>query len=94
MTEFDLDLRDAEAELGDLPSDQVVLGVLNGETSADEWIQAVTQGNILVLSVEGDLNKLAAGFAREIKDMGGELMHFRKFLVVTPPDIQINTDRL
>ncbi len=94
MTDFDLDLRDAEAELGDLPSDQVVLGVLNGETPADEWIQAVTQGNVLVLSVEGDLNKLAAGFAREIKDMGGELMHFRKFLVVTPPEIQINTDRL
>lgn len=94
MTEFDLDLRDAEAELGDLPSDQVVLGVLNGETPADEWVQAVTQGNVLVLSVEGDLNKLAAGFAREIKDMGGELMHFRKFLVVTPADIQINTDRL
>ena len=94
MTDFDLDLRDAEAELGDLPSDQVVLGVLNGETSADEWVQSISQGNILVLSVEGDLNKLAAGFAREIKDMGGELMHFRKFLVVTPPDIQINTDRL
>jgi len=94
MTDFDLDLRDAEAELGDLPSDQVVLGVLNGETPADEWIQAITQGNILVLSVEGDLNKLAAGFAREIKDMGGELMHFRNFLVVTPPEIQINTDRL
>lgn len=94
MTDFDLDLRDAEAELGDLPSDQVVLGVLNGETPADEWIQAVTQGNVLVLSVEGDLNKLAAGFAREVKDMGGELMHFRKFLVVTPAEIQINTDRL
>jgi len=94
MTEFDLDLRDAEAELGDLPSDQVVLGVLNGETPANEWVQSISQGNILVLSVEGDLNKLAAGFAREIKDMGGELMHFRKFLVVTPPDIQINTDRL
>ena len=94
MTDFDLDLRDAEAELGDLPSDQVVLGVLDGETPADEWIQAVKQGNILVLSVDGDLNKLAAGFAREIKGMGGELMHFREFLVVTPPEIQINTDRL
>lgn len=94
MTDFDLDLRDAEAELGDLPSDQVVLGVLDGETPADEWIQAVTQGNILVLSVDGDLNKLAAGFAREIKGMGGELMHFREFLVVAPPEIQINTDRL
>ena len=54
MTDFDLDLRDAEAELGDLPSDQVVLGVLDGETPADEWVQAVRQGNILVLSVEGD----------------------------------------
>ena len=94
MADFDLDLRDAEAELGDLPSDQVVLGVLDGETSDDEWIQAVAQSNILVLSVEGDLNKLASGFAREVKDMGGELMHFREFLVVTPADIQINTDRL
>jgi SepF-like predicted cell division protein (DUF552 family) len=94
MTDFDLDLRDAEAELGDLPSDQVVLGVLNGETSSEEWIQAVTQGNILVLSVEGDLNTLASGFAREVKDMGGELMHFREFLIVTPAEIQINTDRL
>jgi SepF-like predicted cell division protein (DUF552 family) len=94
MSNFDLDLRDAEAELGDLPSDQVVLGVLDGETPADEWAQAVRQGNILVLSVEGDLNTLAAGFAREIKDMGGELMHFREFLIVTPTEIQINTDRL
>ena len=94
MSNFDLDLRDAEAELGDLPSDQVVLGVLDGETSSDEWVQAVRQGNILVLSVEGDLNTLAAGFARKVKDMGGELMHFREFLIVTPADIQINTDRL
>jgi len=94
MSNFDLDLRDAEAELGDLPSDQVVLGVLNGETPADEWVQAVSQGNILVLSVEGDLNTLASGFAREIKDIGGELMHFREFLIITPKDIEINTDRL
>ena len=94
MSDFDLDLRDAEAELGDLPSDQVMLGVLNGETPADEWIQAVRQGNILVLSVDGDLNTLASGFARDIKNMGGELMHFREFLIVTPAEIQINTDRL
>lgn len=94
MTDFNLDLRDAEAQLGDLPSDEVVLGILNGETEPTEWVHAVTQGNVLVLSVEGDLNKLAAGFAREIKDMGGELMHFRKFLIVTPPETAINTDRL
>ncbi len=94
MADFDLDLRNAEAHLGDMPSDEVILGVLNGETDATEWVQAVTQGNVLVLSVEGDLNTLAAGFAREIKDMGGELMHFRKFLIVTPPETAINTDQL
>lgn len=94
MADFDLDLRNAEAQLEDLPSDEVVLGVLDGETPANEWVQAITQGNILVLSIEGDLNKLAAGFAREIKDMGGELMHFREFLIVTPPETAINTDRL
>ncbi|ESS09827.1 MAG: hypothetical protein A07HN63_00635, partial [uncultured archaeon A07HN63] len=34
------------------------------------------------------------GFAREIKDMGGELMHFREFLIITPPETAINADRL
>jgi len=71
MTDFDLDLREAEAQLDEMPSDEVVLGVLNGETEDAEWVQSITQGNVLVLSVEGDLNELAAGFAREIKDMGG-----------------------
>jgi len=94
MADFDLDLREAEAQLDDMPSDEVVLGVLNGETEGAEWVQSITQGNVLVLSVEGDLNELAAGFAREIKDMGGELMHFREFLVITPPETAINTDRL
>jgi hypothetical protein len=94
MTDFDLDLREAEAQLDEMPSDEVVLGVLNGETEDAEWVQSITQGNVLVLSVEGDLNELAAGFAREIKDMGGELMHFREFLIITPPETAINTDRL
>ena len=94
MTEFDLDLRGAEAQLDEMPSDEVVLGMLNGETEDAEWVQSITQGNVLVLSVEGDLNELAAGFAREIKDMGGELMHFREFLIITPPETAINTDRL
>jgi hypothetical protein len=26
--------------------------------------------------------------------MGGELMHFREFLIITPPETAINTDRL
>ncbi|MFQ3475412.1 hypothetical protein HKK80_04010 [Halonotius sp. F2-221B] len=94
MADFDLDLREAEAQLDEMPSDEVVLGVLNGETDDAEWVQSITQGNVLVLSVEGDLNELAAGFAREIKDMGGELMHFREFLIITPPETAINTDRL
>ena len=94
MTDFDLDLREAEAQLDEMPSDEVVLGVLNGETEDAEWVQSITQGNVLVLSVEGDLNELAAGFAREIKDMGGELMHFREFLIITTPETAINTDRL
>ena len=94
MTDFDLDLREAEAQLDEMPSDEVVLGVLNGETEDAEWVQSITQGNVLVLSVEGDLNELAAGFAREIKNMGGELMHFREFLIITPPETAINTDRL
>ena len=94
MAEFDLDLREAEAQLDDLPSDEVVLGVLNGETEGTEWVQTVTQGNVLVLSIDGDLNELAASFARDIKEMGGQLMYFREFLIVTPPETAINTDRL
>ena len=94
MADFDLDLREAEAQLDDMPSDEVVLGVLDGETEDTKRVQSITQGNVLVLSVEGDLNELAAGFAREIKDMGGELMHFRDFLIITPPETAINTDRL
>lgn len=94
MADFDLDLREAEAQLEDMPSDEVVLGVLDGDTEDTEWVQSITQGNVLVLSVDGDLNELAGGFAREIKDMGGDLMHFREFLIITPPETAINTDRL
>ena len=94
MSEFDLDLRNAEDHLEELPADEVVLGVLNGTTPPEDWVKTVENGNVLVLAVEGDLNTLASGFAREVKDMGGELMHFRKFLIVSPPDVSINTDRL
>jgi len=96
MSDWDLDLRDAEAQIDEAlaASGDVVLGVLDGTTEPDEWIRSVDYGNTLVLSIDGDLNKLAAGFAREIKDMDGELMHFRGFLVVTPPGVSIDTDRL
>jgi len=97
MSEFDLDLRNAEEQLEDDEGDdgsEVVLGILDGGTDPDEWIGAVEDGKILVLNVEGDLNRLAAGFAREIRDAGGTLMSFRGFLVVTPPGVGIDTDRL
>lgn len=95
MGDFDLDLQTAEGELEDPdPNGQVVLGVLDGTTDPEAWIEHVENDDVLVLNVEGDLNELAAGFAREIRDLGGELMHFRGFLVVSPPGREIDSDRL
>lgn len=94
--DLDLDLQTAEGELDETADDddRVVLGILDGTTPPEEWVAAVDAGRILVLSVDGDLNELAAGFARDVRDAGGELMHFRGFLVVTPPGVTIDTDRL
>jgi MinD-like ATPase involved in chromosome partitioning or flagellar assembly len=95
MSDFNLDLSSAEEHLDEEEvTGDVILGVLDGETDPQEWIAAVDDGNVLFLAVEGDLNELATGFAREIKDMDGQLMHFRTFLVVTPPGVNIDTDRL
>ena len=105
MTEVDLDLRAVEEELPDVDedderagdtrlSDRVLLDVLDGSTDPEEWVELVTAGNVLVLSVDGDLNRLAAGFARDVREFGGELVHFRGFLVITPPGIEIDNDRL
>lgn len=95
MGDFDLDLQTAEGELDDLESSgNVVLGVLDGTTDDDEWIEHAERGDVCVLDIEGDLNELASGFARQIRDMGGELMHFRGFLVISPPGRAIDTERL
>ncbi|WP_436924810.1 DUF5779 family protein [Halosimplex amylolyticum] len=102
MSEIDLDLQTVEEELtdegdgdgGDDASGRVVLGVLDGSTPEEEWLAAIEDGQTLVLSVEGDVNELAAGFARDVRDADGELMHFRGFLVVTPPGVSIDTSRL
>lgn len=95
MSNFDLDLRSAEEHLDSADVDgRVVLGILDGSTDPKVWVETVADGNVLFLSVEGDLNRLAAGFARDVRDMGGQLMHFRQFLVVAPPDVDIDTDRL
>lgn len=95
MGEFDLDLQAAESEIDEPPSgDRVVLGFLDGETPPEEWVEEVADGSVLVLRVDGDLHALAAGFAREIKEMDGELMHFREFLIVSPPGTDIDAGRV
>lgn len=100
MSEFDgLDLQSVEDQLDDERSDsggsnRVVLGILDGTTPPYEWINVVESGAVLVLNVQGDLNELAAGFARDVKDADGQLMHFRGFLIVTPPGVEIDSERL
>lgn len=95
MGDFELDLQTAEGELDEPDAGgRVVLGVLDGSTDPEEWVDHVKRDDVVVLNVEGDLNDLAAGFAHEVRDYGGELMHFRGFLVVSPPGRDIDTDRL
>lgn len=94
MTDFGLDLERAEQELDEAAEGDVVLGVLDGSTDPEEWIDAVERENVLLLAIEGDLNTLAAGFAREVRSAGGSLMHFRGFLVVTPDGVDIDSERL
>ncbi len=93
-----LDLQSVEEQLDDggdqRGSDRVVLGVLDGTTDPDEWIDLVSSGAVLVLNVDGDLNELAADFARDLKEGGGELMHFRGFLIVSPQGVGIDANRL
>ena len=97
MGEFDLDLRAAEEEMAadlDTGRGDVVLAVLDGTTDPEVWVDAVEEGQSLVLAVDGYLNELAAPFAREIRERGGTLMHFRNMLVVTPEGVDIDTSRL
>jgi hypothetical protein len=94
MGDFDLDLQTAEGEIEFPDGDRIVLGVLDGSTPAAEWVAAVEAGNALVLDIDGELPELAEGFAPQVKEMGGELIHFRGFLVVAPPGVEIDTDRL
>lgn len=96
MSDFDLDLQTVEDQMdGDeREGSRIVLGILDGSTPDEEWVAAVDGGAVLVLDVEGDVNQLASGFAREITERGGELMRFRNFLLVTPPGVVIDTGRL
>jgi hypothetical protein len=107
MTEFEgLDLQAVESQLEDGPDEddstipedgpgvRLVLDILDGSTPDGEWIELVESGAVLVLNVEGDMNTLAAGFGREIHAQGGELMHFRDFLLVAPPGVDLDASRL
>lgn len=102
MSEFDLDLRAVEEHVAEAEDGgeegggggRIVLDVLDGSTEDEEWIDLIETGNVLVLNVAGDVNELAAGFAREVRDAGGDLVHFRGFLIVAPPDIDVDRERL
>jgi hypothetical protein len=98
MTDFDLDLRAVEDHLEDEEEGEMAgsvrLGVLDGSTPGEEWYEAVMEGTVLVLDVNGDVNELAAGFARDVRDDDGSLVHFRGFLIVAPPGIEIDTSDL
>lgn len=100
MGEFDLDLRAVEEHIDEAEDGEgggggrVVLDVLDGTTEDEEWIELFEAGNVLVLNVEGDVNRLAAGFARDVRDAGGELVHFRGFLIVAPPAVDVDRERL
>lgn len=97
MGDFDLDLQAVEDQIDDSDAEgsaRIVLDILDGTTPDEEWLSIVDGGAVLVLSVDGDVNELAAGFARDVRDMDGELVHFRGFLLVAPPGVQIDTDRL
>ncbi len=97
MTEFELDLSAIEEDLKDDEGQhdgRVVLAALDGNTPAHEWVDLVREGHVLVLSIEGRLEDLAAEFAPEIDEAGGSIVHFRDFLVIAPPAVTIDTDRL
>ena len=97
MSDFDLDLRAVEEHIDDDEQEfegSIVLGVLDGTTPPEEWLETIGNDNVLVLCVDGNVNELAAGFARDVKEMGGNLVHFRGFLIVTPPEVDVDTGRL
>ena len=97
MSDFDLDLRTVEEHIedGDKPLDgDIVLDVLDGTTPPEDRIETIAEGNVLVLYVDGDVNELASGFARDVSESGGNLVHFRGFLIVTPPGITVDNSRL
>ena len=91
---FDLDLQTAEKEMDFADDERIILGVLDGTTPVEERVAAIEHGNVLVLAIDGDLSELAVDLAPAVKKCGGNLVHFRKFLIVSPPDLEIDTTEL
>lgn len=91
---FDLDLQAAEQEVEFVEDERVILGILDGTTAIAERLAAIEAGHVLVLAIDGDLTELAADLAPAVKKQGGHLVHFRKFLIVSPPAIEIDTSEL
>lgn len=97
---FDLDLNSVEQEIahGDDADGgenrRITLGVLDGTTDEREWSRVIERGDVLVLAIEGDLSELATDLAQRVKERGGNLIRFRKFLLVTPADVSVDTSRL
>lgn len=98
MSDFGLDLRTVEEHIDSAEDREfegsIILDVLDGTTPGEEWLELIGEGNVLVLNVDGDVNELAADFARDVKEIGGALVHFRGFLIVTPPGIEVDNSRL
>lgn len=99
MSEFGLDLERVEEliddeELEAASEDRVVLGVLDGTTPPEEWVELVGAGHTVVLAVEGSLEELAREFVPQIDEHGGDVVHFRSFLIMTPPGQSVDNSRL
>lgn len=99
MSDFGLDLERVEGMIDDeklapAGEDRVVLAVLDGTTPPEEWIELVDAGHTLILAVEGNLEERAGEFAPQIDERGGEIVHFRSFLIVTPPGQAVDKSRL
>ncbi|WP_135827241.1 DUF5779 family protein [Halorussus ruber] len=98
---FDLDLQTVEQEIEDSADGDdgqtdrsIVLGTLDGTTDEREWFEVVDRGDVLVLAVEGDLPELAEDLVPRVKERGGNLVHFREFLLVTPASVSVDSSRL